>query len=151
MQIMINFLSNALKFSEDNSQILINIRLNELLAKTSEKQIRQRKTSWASIKLETAEEVPKFQLYFINFELEVQDFGCGIPHDRLDNLFINFSKIEANAQRNKFGVGLGLSICKSLIEQMAGSVKVESIVGQGTKFIITFKTSCQVLSKSEMV
>jgi signal transduction histidine kinase len=34
MQIMINFLSNALKFSEDNSNILINIRLNELLAKT---------------------------------------------------------------------------------------------------------------------
>ena len=34
MQIIINFLSNALKFSEDNSKILINIRLNEILAKT---------------------------------------------------------------------------------------------------------------------
>ena len=34
MQIIINFLSNALKFSENNSKILINIRLNEILAKT---------------------------------------------------------------------------------------------------------------------
>jgi signal transduction histidine kinase len=40
MQIMINFLSNALKFSENNSKILINIRLNELLAKTKQAQIK---------------------------------------------------------------------------------------------------------------
>jgi signal transduction histidine kinase len=39
--------------------------------------------------------MPHTQHYYVNFDLEVQDFGCGIPPDRLDNLFINFSKIEA--------------------------------------------------------
>ena len=43
---------------------------------------------------------------------------------------------------NKNGVGLGLSICKNLIEQMAGSVDVESKEGFGTKFIVNFSTSC---------
>ena len=43
---------------------------------------------------------------------------------------------------NKNGVGLGLSICKNLIEQMAGSVSVESNVNLGTKFTINFKTTC---------
>ena len=66
-------------------------------------------------------------------------------------MFINFSKIEENSKRNKFGVGLGLSICKSLIEQMAGSVVCESEVGKGTKFIITFKTVCQLKKNQEIL
>jgi len=37
-----------------------------------------------------------------------------------------------------------MSICKSLIEQMAGSVSLQSAVGQGTTWSITFKTVCQV-------
>ena len=38
---------------------------------------------------------------------------------------------------NKKGTGLGLSICKNLIEKMGGVVKVESVLGQGSSFIIT--------------
>jgi K+-sensing histidine kinase KdpD len=40
----------------------------------------------------------------------------GIPPEKLDHLFLNFCKIEENAEVNKNGVGLGLSICKNLIE-----------------------------------
>ena len=43
---------------------------------------------------------------------------------------------------NKHGVGLGLSICKNLIEQMAGLVEVQSREGFGSKFIINLSTSC---------
>ncbi len=43
---------------------------------------------------------------------------------------------------NPTGRGLGLSICKSIIEQMGGSVDVESEVGQGSKFNLTFKAKC---------
>lgn len=85
--------------------------------------------------------------YFINFDLEIQDFGVGIPEDKLSSLFINFNKIEEHKNLNPFGVGLGLSICKSLIEQMAGSISVESVVDQGTKFKIQFKTVCELGNK----
>jgi K+-sensing histidine kinase KdpD len=46
----------------------------------------------------------------------VKDYGMGIPADKLKCLFLNFCKIEENAEVNKSGVGLGLSICKNLIE-----------------------------------
>jgi len=52
--------------------------------------------------------------------------------------------MEESCQQNKYGVGLGLSICKNLIEHMAGSVNVESELNQGTKFTISFKTNCLV-------
>jgi signal transduction histidine kinase len=39
---------------------------------------------------------------------------------------------------------LGLSICKQLIEQMAGSVRVETKLGEGTEFIISLRTTCKI-------
>lgn len=66
----------------------------------------------------------------------------GIPADKLDSLFINFCKISEHRKKNPNGVGLGLSICKDLLQSMGGSVRVESTVGVGTKFIITFKAKC---------
>jgi K+-sensing histidine kinase KdpD len=54
--------------------------------------------------------------YFIKFVLKIKDEGCGIPEEDQDKLFINFNKVSANSGKNKHGVGLGLSICKSLIE-----------------------------------
>ena len=66
----------------------------------------------------------------------------GIPADKLNKLFINFGKLEDPNQRNPGGVGLGLSICKSLIETMGGSVSVKSTLGVGTKFILNFRSTC---------
>ena len=85
---------------------------------------------------------------FINFDLSVRDFGCGMSQNSIDRLFIDFNKIEESIKNNKHGVGLGLSICKSLIENMAGSVKVESKLGEGTKFTISFKTTCMIEEKT---
>ncbi len=62
--------------------------------------------------------------------------------ESVSKLFIDFNTIEDNACVNPNGVGLGLSICKQLIEQMAGSVRVETELGQGTSFIISFRTTC---------
>jgi signal transduction histidine kinase len=64
--------------------------------------------------------------------------------ESVSKLFIDFNTIEENASVNRNGVGLGLSICKQLIEQMAGSVRVESEIGEGTKFIISFRTTCKI-------
>lgn len=56
------------------------------------------------------------QEFYIRYQLQVKDYGTGIPPEKMQNLFINFSKIEENSSNNKNGVGLGLSICKNLIE-----------------------------------
>jgi len=46
----------------------------------------------------------------------VNDTGVGISEEGLENLFIDFNKLQENQDRNKVGTGLGLSICKKIIE-----------------------------------
>ena len=95
---------------------------------------------------------------YIKFELGIQDFGCGIPPDKLDDLFINFNNLEQHRKKNPSGRGLGLSICKMIVESMGGTVKVQSEVGKGSIFSIIFKVMCKVpelnvqdISKSELL
>ena len=82
--------------------------------------------------------------------LSVQDFGCGIPEDKLDSIFINFGNLAEHKNANPTGRGLGLSICKSIVEQMGGSVSVESKVGVGSSFNLTFKVRCDTNAYSEI-
>ena len=80
--------------------------------------------------------------------LTVQDFGCGIPEDKLDSIFINFGNLAEHQNANPTGRGLGLSICKSIVEQMGGSVNVVSDVGVGSSFNLTFKVRCDTNTSS---
>jgi signal transduction histidine kinase len=83
--------------------------------------------------------------------LSVQDFGCGIPEDKLDDIFINFGNLAEHQKANPTGRGLGLSICKAIIEQMGGNVHVESQVGRGTSFNLTFKVRCDTTNNQLVV
>jgi len=65
--------------------------------------------------------------------IEVEDTGPGIPLERLDRLFQPFDRLGMEATSVE-GVGLGLSLSKVLIEAMAGSISVRSVVGEGTTF-----------------
>ena len=49
---------------------------------------------------------------FIKFEINIIDTGTGISKEGLSKLFLNFNKLDENADKNKSGTGLGLSICK---------------------------------------
>lgn len=62
----------------------------------------------------------------------VKDTGIGIPAHRLPKLFKPFSQADASTARKYGGSGLGLSICKSLIESMGGMIALESIENVGT-------------------
>jgi PAS domain S-box-containing protein len=62
----------------------------------------------------------------------VADSGIGIPDDKLDCLFRPFSQVSQGYTRNYQGAGLGLSICKRLVELMGGNIAVESEEGVGT-------------------
>lgn len=60
----------------------------------------------------------------------VKDTGCGIPKDKISKIFSHFEKVNEFAQ----GTGLGLPICKSIIDRLGGRVEVESELGKGSTF-----------------
>ncbi|MDE7427957.1 MAG: response regulator, partial [Lachnospiraceae bacterium] len=66
----------------------------------------------------------------------VEDTGCGIREEDLEKIFENFRQLDSKRNRRVEGTGLGLSITRHLAELMDGSVKVESVFGEGSTFIV---------------
>ncbi len=69
--------------------------------------------------------------------IEVEDTGVGIPADALDRVFHRFYRIDPGA-RERAGTGLGLAIVKHLMRLQGGQVRVESELGRGSKFVLSF-------------
>ena len=70
-------------------------------------------------------------------QVVVTDDGPGIDPKHLPRLFERFYRVDAGRSRDVGGTGLGLSIVKHLAEAMGGEVEVESVVGKGSKFVLT--------------
>ncbi len=70
-------------------------------------------------------------------EFSVEDTGIGIPKEKHDSIFEDFSQASPDTTRNYGGTGLGLSICKKLIELQGGTIRVESDPGHGSTFTFT--------------
>ena len=83
----------------------------------------------------TAEVLPNQQLQF-----KVQDQGPGIPPEQLERIFDRFHQVDSSDSRKKGGTGLGLTICRKIIEQHGGQIWAESILGEGSSFIFTVPT-----------
>jgi signal transduction histidine kinase len=102
-------------------QILNNLLLNA-----------QKFTAVGKISVEimlTAQMKDSIELFFF-----VHDTGIGIDKADQDKLFQSFSQVDASISRKYGGTGLGLNICKQLVELMGGNIEVESKVNQGTTF-----------------
>jgi CheY-like chemotaxis protein len=106
-QILLNILSNALKFTPENGLITV----------------------------ESSHQLIENDKLIIN--LKIQDSGIGIPSDKLDAIFEPFVQTSNDTARKFGGTGLGLSIVKKLVEMMNGSIHVESEIGVGTTFNIS--------------
>jgi len=76
---------------------------------------------------------------------KIQDTGIGIPHDKTEYIFEKFSQAEESTVRNFGGTGLGLAICKKIVTLMNGTIKAESVLGQGSVF--TFDITVEKSSK----
>jgi PAS domain S-box-containing protein len=77
----------------------------------------------------------------------VSDTGIGIPKEKLESVFGRFTQAEENTTRKFGGTGLGLNICKLLVEKQGGSISVDSKFGEYTQF--TFQLTYEVSEKQE--
>jgi PAS domain S-box-containing protein len=107
-QILMNLVSNAIKFTQRGGVSIHVSRLHDLSG--------------------------GFELRF-----EVRDTGVGIPEDRIGRLFQSYSQADVSTARTHGGTGLGLVICKNLVQLMGGEIGVSSKVGEGSVFHFTMK------------
>ena len=108
-QVITNLLSNASKFTEEGGNINLNVSLE-------------------------SEDKESYTLLF-----EVNDNGIGISPEQQDKLFQVFTQAESGISRKFGGTGLGLALCKRVIELMGGNIWVESEVGKGSTFKFTIR------------
>ena len=75
----------------------------------------------------------------LDIDISVKDTGIGIPEHDTARIFESFRQ-QAGQSSSKFGgTGLGLTICKRLVEMMGGTISVKSVLGKGSTFIISIR------------
>ncbi len=110
LQALTNLLSNAIKFSSPGG------------------------TVWLTVEKAPASPIPPEVVF------RVRDEGPGIPADQLERIFERFQQVDSSDSRKKGGTGLGLTICRKIIEQHNGKIWAESTPGCGSTFSFTLPT-----------
>lgn len=80
--------------------------------------------------------------------LRICDTGVGIPPEALNHVFERFYRVDKARSRQSGGSGLGLSIVRSMVERNNGEIHLQSTVGKGTTFTVTFP--CFDISEEEI-
>ena len=108
-QVITNLLSNAIKFTPERGMIIMNVD-------------------------KVGEEGEDIEL-----RIEVIDNGIGMSEEQQEQLFKPFVQADASIAKKFGGTGLGLVICKKIVELMGGQIKIESELDKGSKFSFTIK------------
>ena len=110
-------------------------RLRQILINLSENAIKFTSHGEISISAELADDFDEK----VTVLFQVTDTGIGIPQDRHKAIFERFIQAEGATTRKYGGTGLGLTICKQLVELMHGEIGVESEIGKGSQFWFRIK------------
>ncbi len=73
----------------------------------------------------------------IHLTIAVQDTGIGIPADKIGSVFEKFNQVDNSSTRRHEGTGIGLAICRMLLNRMNGRIEVASTLGEGSTFTIS--------------
>jgi signal transduction histidine kinase/DNA-binding NarL/FixJ family response regulator len=103
------------------------VRLNQVLINLAGNAIKFTEKGSVTIELTKGEKESAVQFSII-------DTGIGIPQEKLQTVFENFSQANASDTRKYGGTGLGLSISRQLVELMGGKISIASVEGSGTTF-----------------
>ena len=77
---------------------------------------------------------PENDVAFVTFVIE--DTGVGIPEEEIEKIFAMYYQVDHPDHQSATGTGIGLAICKQMVDLMKGNIKVTSVVGKGTRFEI---------------
>ena len=124
-QLIMNLLSNALKFTTDGGEIGLSLRVDE-----------------------HAPEVEGAEVGDLLLVLTVSDSGIGINETRLGEIFDAYQQAEIHTSRIYGGTGLGLSLCRQIVELMSGEITVNSTLGQGSTFTATLRARSGAMDKN---
>jgi len=122
-QIIANLVNNAIKFTREGGRVSIDVKhMNNCYRENIDKN---------SMRQETLERKADKN---ITLCIEVTDTGVGIKAESLEAIFDAYDQANKFTHRLYGGTGLGLSVCKSLVDLMGGYICVDSTVGVGTTF-----------------
>ncbi|MEM9266799.1 MAG: response regulator [Cyanobacteria bacterium P01_F01_bin.13] len=116
IQVFTNLLSNAIKFSPQGTTVELTASLQDVPSEAGD----------ASLSLSTQQ-----------VQFQVRDHGRGIPADKLKTIFGRFQQVDASDSRKRGGTGLGLAVCRSIVQHHGGTIWVESIPEQGSTFFFS--------------
>ena len=110
-----------------------NIRIKQCLLNLLSNAVKY--TDQGTVSLDVTKEASEKEGY-CKLKFIVSDTGKGISEDALPNLFDSFQRLDEGHNRGIEGTGLGLAITKSLIDEMNGSIEVDSKYGEGSTFTL---------------
>ncbi|CAM3601780.1 PAS domain-containing protein [Flavobacterium gelidilacus] len=115
-QLFTNLLSNSLKYAKENVAPIINVELSETVAK-NESRLKDSTTK-------------KY------YKIEFSDNGIGFDQENAEKIFLLFNRLHGKTEYQ--GTGVGLAICKKIVETHDGQIFASSQLGQGATFTIYF-------------
>lgn len=126
-QVLTNLVGNALKFTEDGG-VTLTVDLVE-------RRVEQQVEHWVGPRIEHwVETGTESRARTIEVRFVVRDTGIGVPPERLASLFDSFTQVDSTSTRRYGGAGLGLAICRELVDLMGGTLEAESTPGEGSRF-----------------
>ncbi len=117
-RVMMNIVGNAVKYNKDHGKIYITCRVVDNDGTTA------------------------------NLQFKCQDTGIGMSQEFLEHVFEPFTQENISSRTKYTGTGLGMSITKSIVDKMGGTISVQSVKGEGTTFevMIPFKIDHSTIS-----
>ncbi len=106
-RIIMNIIGNAIKYNKDHGKVYIGCQVSQKCDNSKNN---------------------------VNLKFTCRDTGIGISPEFLDHIFEPFTQEEKSSRTNYKGTGLGMSITKSIVDKMGGTITVQSVKGEGTVF-----------------